>query len=289
MVEQSAKQQDIENENSIGKTPEAAEVPAEQKQGSGKSFTELMGDCPNLEVRLVPGNPLWQTIAHKGNLECQRHYTGKKARIVAEDGLRLGNGSVSAMLEKMDRLADEDFRRPGDILGVVRKGLYEHYAIYLGENRVIHYAGENADFTGRVTVHEAAMEEFLKDAATYFVLWFDEGRPIKLRKATSFLLQSCMDLEKSEFRERQYKVFSAEETIARAKSRLGEEKYNLVTNNCEHFAMWCKTGEGVSSQVKQMVEYARMARILSPETIAREGLPDSPRPADSKTDTKLVN
>ena len=30
--------------------------------------------------------------------------------------------------------------------------------------------------------------------------------------------------------------------LSRAQSRIGEEKYNLLTNNCEHFAMWCITG-----------------------------------------------
>ena len=56
-------------------------------------------------------------------------------------------------------------------------------------------------------------------------------------------------------------MFSAEETIRRAKERLGEEKYNLVTNNCEHFAMWCKTGEAVSGQVKQIVRFAVVSGV----------------------------
>ena len=32
-------------------------------------------------------------------------------------------------------------------------------------------------------------------------------------------------------------------TLERAKSRMGEQKYNLLFNNCEHFANWCKTGK----------------------------------------------
>ena len=47
-----------------------------------------------------------------------------------------------------------------------------------------------------------------------------------------------------------------EDTIRRAMERLGEEEYNLITNNCEHFAMWCKTGESVSCQVNQIVRFA---------------------------------
>ena len=34
----------------------------------------------------------------------------------------------------------------------------------------------------------------------------------------------------------------AETVVSRARNRLEENKYHLVTNNCEHFAMSCKTG-----------------------------------------------
>jgi hypothetical protein len=33
-------------------------------------------------------------------------------------------------------------------------------------------------------------------------------------------------------------------------ARLGEQRYNLVFNNCEHFAIWCKTGRHRSTQVE---------------------------------------
>jgi hypothetical protein len=37
--------------------------------------------------------------------------------------------------------------------------------------------------------------------------------------------------------------------IERAMSRLGDGDYNLVFNNCQHFARWCVTGERLSEQV----------------------------------------
>jgi Lecithin retinol acyltransferase len=40
--------------------------------------------------------------------------------------------------------------------------------------------------------------------------------------------------------------------IERAESRLGESEYNLLFNNCEHFAVWCKTGQHKSEQVKNV-------------------------------------
>lgn len=39
-------------------------------------------------------------------------------------------------------------------------------------------------------------------------------------------------------------------TLRRAMGRLGEQRYNLLFNNCEHFAHWCKTGRHRSSQVE---------------------------------------
>ena len=44
-------------------------------------------------------------------------------------------------------------------------------------------------------------------------------------------------------------VFSVEESITRARSRLNEKDYHLVTNNCECFVNWAVTGEAVSYQV----------------------------------------
>ncbi|MBD2498564.1 lecithin retinol acyltransferase family protein [Nostoc sp. FACHB-280] len=38
--------------------------------------------------------------------------------------------------------------------------------------------------------------------------------------------------------------------VERAKRRLGETKYNLFYNNCEHFARYCKTGVPISDQVE---------------------------------------
>ena len=44
------------------------------------------------------------------------------------------------------------------------------------------------------------------------------------------------------------KFFSAKETVQRAREKIGERKYNLLFHNCEHFAVWCKTGLEVSTQ-----------------------------------------
>ena len=45
-----------------------------------------------------------------------------------------------------------------------------------------------------------------------------------------------------------------EKVVLRAKSRLGENQYNPFENNCEHFAMWCKTDIASSEQVNNILE-----------------------------------
>ncbi|MBM4290265.1 MAG: hypothetical protein FJ138_01495 [Deltaproteobacteria bacterium] len=43
--------------------------------------------------------------------------------------------------------------------------------------------------------------------------------------------------------------FSPDEVVRRAAGRLGEGGYNVVSNNCEHFATWCREGHARSRQV----------------------------------------
>ena len=46
----------------------------------------------------------------------------------------------------------------------------------------------------------------------------------------------------------------AETVVFVGKSRLGEREYSAFTLNCEHFALWCKTGISSSEQIKEKVE-----------------------------------
>ena len=48
-------------------------------------------------------------------------------------------------------------------------------------------------------------------------------------------------------------IFPPEQTIDRARTRAGEQDYAWPVNNCEHFAMWCKTGLADSTQIDKML------------------------------------
>lgn len=125
--------------------------------------------------------------------------------------------------------------RHGDVVKVTHT-LYDHYGIYVEVStgaRVIHYTGENGpqDFNGMV--RETPLSVFLNGEKEYSVCKFDPMR---------------------------YKtIFSGEKTVERARSKLGQKGYNILTNNCEHFAIWCKTGEEESSQVRDL-SYGEVVR-----------------------------
>ena len=50
-------------------------------------------------------------------------------------------------------------------------------------------------------------------------------------------------------------------TLRRAMSRLGEQNYNLLFNNCEHFANWCKTGRHRSGQVEDWLHTGSLGAL----------------------------
>lgn len=103
----------------------------------------------------------------------------------------------------------------GDHLRVFR-GFYWHHGIDCGDGTVIHYTGTPTDIKNAAVKHDP-------------IAIFSNGKRPEVVAYTY--------------------AFDAETTITRARSRLGEKKYNLAFNNCEHFARWCRTGEHESEQV----------------------------------------
>ena len=53
-----------------------------------------------------------------------------------------------------------------------------------------------------------------------------------------------------------------DEVVKEAKKHVGKEEYNLLWNNCEHFANYCKTGKSESRQVE--VKYVSTNLPLKP-------------------------
>jgi hypothetical protein len=108
--------------------------------------------------------------------------------------------------------------QPGSHLISPRRG-YMHHGIYVGDGKVVHYAGlARGQFRGRI--EEVSLAEF------------GYGRSVWMRSS---------DLPE----------FVPQEVIRRARSRIGENRYRILRNNCEHFCEWCLHGESRSYQVER--------------------------------------
>lgn len=101
---------------------------------------------------------------------------------------------------------DEALRtfKKGDHIAVDRKKHISHHGIYTGDGFVIDYNKDGIKYS--------SLENFL---------------------SSSFRL----------YRINSQAIYSREEIVRRAKRRLGECKYNPITNNCEQFARWCRNGD----------------------------------------------
>jgi len=107
---------------------------------------------------------------------------------------------------------------PGTALIVFRYG-YRHHGIYVGNGRVIHYAGLIRHRRG--CIEEVSLEEFIGDRRIHVGTAPDEIR--------------------------------GRDIVVRARSRLGECRYDLLRNNCEHFCNWCSHGESRSDQIDSLI------------------------------------
>ncbi len=103
-------------------------------------------------------------------------------------------------------------------------GLFMHHGIDLGDGTVAHY------LEGREILRSPRLE-------------FSRGQPIT---AVPYAPADCSP---------------AGVTLRRAMGRLGEQRYNLLFNNCEHFAHWCKTGRHRSSQVEDWLHTGSLGAL----------------------------
>lgn len=223
------------------------------------SLAESMGDCPNIVMGTWGGICFWEDLQQDAGMRLQKHRLSEHCRILDHQDRRIAWGSETVMREKFRRLTGNSFLERGDIIGITRKhamSLYDHYAVYLGDDQVIHYAGEGGDFTDDITIHQAHIREFLKKDENYFVLFFEDNKhaPKKIFYRSELLCKDSVYRNEIIYSgNKEFTLYSPEETVKRAKSRLQEKDYNLVTNNCEHFALWCKTGVSTSFQVNQVI------------------------------------
>jgi lecithin:retinol acyltransferase len=103
---------------------------------------------------------------------------------------------------------------------------FTHHGIYVGGGNVVHYGALMYDII-RKPVEEVSLDTFAEGRAVYVVEH----------------VEVCFD---------------SEQAIRRARSRLGEKRYKLFTNNCEHFVEWCLHDVPRSFQAETALAYPRL-------------------------------
>ncbi len=120
---------------------------------------------------------------------------------------------------------------------------YKHFGIYIGSGKVIHFAPR--DIGSEADIHETTIEDFA-DGNTVYIMDFP-----KKYECGSFLRYI---VHKDE-----YQLQSPQQTVERARMLIGKkgidgDEYNFLVNNCENFAIWCKTNVAESRQVNSWID-----------------------------------
>lgn len=116
----------------------------------------------------------------------------------------------------------------GDHIRVNRSGIYNHHGIYVSDDEVIHFTGQEDDSVldwSKCEVISTNLATFLKDGSVEVKIYTDNERE---------------------------DLYPVESIISYARACLGDKGYNLVFNNCEHFANVCTLGRFRSRQVENL-------------------------------------
>ena len=95
---------------------------------------------------------------------------------------------------------------------------FDHFGIYAGQKKVIHFS--------KGVIRKDSLREFIEGAGVF----------------------NANDIDEMTFSNRYTDHISLEYSYRRAKSCLGMTGYNVINCNCEHFALWCRTGRAYSGQ-----------------------------------------
>lgn len=248
---------------------------------------------PNLKMKTMGGRRYWDTIKElPGDFRVQKHkIDSNHYRILDSNDIRVSYGSKKVIENYINNHFNSMARKikRGDVIAVDRMGktkLYQHFGVYVGNEQVIHFNGDekSSNLVDKIPfIHRSSMDEFMSNSKDVYVLDFDEFNNESwqfkgvLPKGNSFDISSItdasifIDIERlgiavspiftktlvfgiyEIINSQEYHIFSPEETVARAESKLGCKKYNLFFNNCEHFAIWCKTGLHISEQINKLL------------------------------------
>lgn len=110
----------------------------------------------------------------------------------------------------------------------VNRGLYTHHGVYISIDEVIHFTGTEDD-----SILDWSQNEVIKTGLEYFL----RGGQVEVKEYTDDELKD---------------VYPVEHIVAYSRACLGDRGYNLIFNNCEHFANICTLGRFRSNQVEKV-------------------------------------
>lgn len=144
---------------------------------------------------------------------------------------------------------DRSDLQPGDHIYVYRRWFYSHHGIYTRDDRVIHLTGQHGwSVPGSIgtkltaTVQVCTLDEFLNGNQLRLVAYGVDLASCVVKKSGSCHLSKSRSADK---------VLPTAEYYLEYPQEWGP--YNVITNNCEHFAYYCKTGTKRSAQLVENV------------------------------------
>ena len=130
--------------------------------------------------------------------------------------------------------------------------LYEHHGIYVGDDMVVHYNG----LARGIVLEKSCFEEILSN-----VVPLDKRNVAKVEMTS---LEEFASGDTWQIKKHANAPFSGTDIALCAKSRVGEQKYNLLINNCEHFCNECVFGEHISQQVQNVKQNSALFSEIEP-------------------------
>ena len=122
----------------------------------------------------------------------------------------------------------------------VSRGLYDHYGVYIGKSKVIHFSdGIIKKDTLRKFSNYSKVKKSIQGGNPFLA-----GYAIMPR----YDIEVEVTVDVMAFDPDYLSEISNDDCVERACSLLGCDGYNLFQNNCEHFAIWARTGIAESSQ-----------------------------------------
>ena len=200
------------------------------QDSSKKDMIETLATGAALLMLLDIGHTIYTQVVDRDKVKAmqmelvrnlkENHYEvlGLIAEKATNLGDALGNALDAAPLSQFlkDKMTTSEALKKlhsGDHIAVLRSrlifGRYTHHGIFDGAFNVIEYGSNGLLDKGRI--REVSLQNFL-------------GSSGLLMKVDSSM------------------IYSPSEVLRRASSKLGEQKYNLLFNNCENFARWCRGG-----------------------------------------------